>query len=129
MNAARVAQGLNAAIVGNHVAELNDFRNATEMLDKTGCSAKGLTSEIVDRNLPVVQIGIRDSAQILIDEILDHAQILADGRRADLLMVADNEYRLAQVQGDQGHDVTLAGFVDDDDVETSHAGIKILHDP
>src|SRR5882724_1780242 len=48
MDAARIAQGLNAAVVGNHVAELDDLRNAPEMFDEAGRAAERLTCEIVD---------------------------------------------------------------------------------
>src|SRR4029077_10078339 len=39
MDAARVAQGLDAAVVGNRVAELDDLRNAPEMFDEAGGAA------------------------------------------------------------------------------------------
>src|SRR5258708_31033895 len=126
MDAARVAQGLDAAVVGNRVAELDDLRNAPEMFDKAGGAAERLASEIVDGDLAIVQIGVGNSAEILEDEVLNHAQILADGRGADLLVVADNEDRLAQVQGDQRHHVALAGFVDDDNVEARGARVKVF---
>src|ERR1700674_1659182 len=48
MDAARVAQGLETAVVGNHVAELDDLRNTTEMLDEAGRAAERLACEIVD---------------------------------------------------------------------------------
>src|ERR1700682_2346603 len=47
LDPAVVPQGLDAPIVGNHIAELNDFRYATEMLDQTGCAAEGLAGEMV----------------------------------------------------------------------------------
>src|SRR5580692_124411 len=135
MDATRVAQGLDAAVVGNHIAELDDLRNATEMFDKTRSTAERLACEIVDGDLPVVKIGVGDSPEVLEDEVLNNAQILADSRRADLLVVADHEHRLAQVQGDQRHHVALAGFIDDDDIEARVARVKVFdhsrkrHDP
>src|SRR5258708_26409506 len=114
MDAARVAQGLDAAVVGNRVAELDDLRNAPEMFDKAGGAAERLASEIVDGDLAIVQIGVGNSAEILEDEVLNHAQILADGRGADLLLVAANEDRPAQVRGVQRQHVALAGLVDVD---------------
>src|SRR6202045_129133 len=105
MDAARIAQGLDATVVGNHIAELDDLRNTPEMFDKTRRAAKGLACEIVDGDLPVVKIRVRDSPEVLEDEVLNNAQILAHGRRADLFVVADNEHRLAQVQGNQRHHV------------------------
>ena len=61
MHAAGVAQRLNAPIVRNHVAELNDFRNAAEMLDETSCAAEGLPREVVDGDLTVVEVRVRDA--------------------------------------------------------------------
>src|SRR6266481_83085 len=58
--------------------------------------------------------------------VLNDAEILANGRRTDLFMVTDNEHGLAQVQRNEGHDVTLAGFIDDDNIEASCARIKIF---
>src|SRR5256886_7151891 len=50
-----VAQRLDAPIVGNHVAELNDFRDATEMLDKASRAAEGLPRQVVDGDLAVIR--------------------------------------------------------------------------
>ena len=85
--------------------------------------------------MPIVQIGVGDSSEVLEDEVLNHAQVLPDGRRAHLLVVANNEHRLAQVQGDQCHHIALAGFIDDDYIEASGARIEVFdyarkrHDP
>src|SRR5262249_15526939 len=52
-----------------------------------------------------------------------------------LFMVADDENRFAEIQGNQSHHVALAGFVNDDNVEARHARIEIFnharqrHDP
>ncbi len=125
-NAAGVAQRLNAVIVGNQVAELDDFRDATEMFDKASGAAERLTREVVDGNLTIVEIGIGNSGEVLEDEVLDDAKILTDGGRADLLVVADDENGFSEVKSDESHDVALASFVDDDDVETSGARVEIL---
>ena len=98
VDAACVAQGLDAAVVGNHVAELNDLRDTPEVFDQAGGAAERLARKIVDRDLPVVEIGVRDPPQVLEDKILDHAQILPNGRGADLLVVADNKSSSAEVK-------------------------------
>src|SRR6516162_7493522 len=128
MHTAGVAQGLDAPIVGNHVAELNDFRDATEMLDKTSRAAERLPRQVVNRDLAVVQIGVRDALQVLKDEVLNDAEILADSRRADLFVVPDDEHGFAEIEGRQRHDVALAGLVDDDHVEPCQTRIEILDD-
>jgi len=64
VDAACVPQGLDAAVVGNHVAELNDLRDAPEVFDQARGAAERLAREIVDGDLPVVEIGVRDSAGI-----------------------------------------------------------------
>jgi hypothetical protein len=93
--AARVTQRLDAPVVRNHVAELNDFWNAAEVLDQTGRAAEGLPCLVVDGDLAVVEIGVRNPPKVLVDEILNYAQILTDGGRAHLLVVANNQYGLS----------------------------------
>src|SRR5260370_1132176 len=121
MDAARVAQRLNPAVVRNRVAEVDDLRHAPEMFDKASRAAERLARQIVDGNLPVVEIRVRNSAQVLENEVLDHAQILPDRRWADLLVVADDKHALAQIQSHHRHHVTLAAFIDDDTVEARSA--------
>jgi len=128
-HAAGVAQGLDAVIVGNQVAELDDFRDATEMLDEASGAAKGLAREIVNGNLTIVEIGIGDALEVLEDEVLDDAEVLADGGRADLLVVAYNKDGFPEIKRDESHHVALAGFVNDDDVKASDARVEILDDP
>src|SRR5712664_422403 len=125
-DAAGVAQGLNAVIVGDQVAELDDFLHATEMCDETSGAAEGLAREVIDGNLTIVEIGIGDSREVLEDQVLDDAEILADGGRADLLVVSHDEDGFSEIESDEGHDVALAGFVDDDHVETSGARVEIF---
>src|SRR5215470_10133111 len=127
MNAARVSQWLDTAVIGNHIAELNDFRNAAEVFDKARRAAERLAREVVNGNLAVVEIGVRNAAQILVNEILDNAEVLTNGGRADLFVVADDENRFAEIQRDQGHHIALARFVNDDNVEASHARIEVFH--
>src|SRR5260370_4364182 len=129
LNSAGISQRFDSEIVGNHVAELDDFRHATEMLHEASRSAKGLPRQVVDGNLTVVQIGIGDARQILEDKILDDAKFLTHGGRADLLVVADDQHRLAKIQRDQRHDVALTSLVDDDHIEARVAGIEILNHP
>src|SRR2546425_8725288 len=124
-----------APIIRDHVAELNYLRHTPEMLDEAGGAAKGLARQVVDGDLTVVQIGVGDAGQVLEDEVLNDAQVLADRRGADLFVVADHEDRFSEIKCDQGHDVALAGFIDNQDVEARDAGIKIFdhagkrHDP
>src|SRR5258708_7162001 len=127
-NAAGIAQRFDAVIVGNQIAELDDFRDAAEMFDQASSATKGLAREIVDRNLAIVEIGIGDSREVLEDEVLDDGEILADGGRADLLVVADDEDGFAEIESDQGHNVALAGFVNDDHVEARGARVEVFDD-
>src|SRR2546429_6734338 len=128
MHTAGVAQRLDAPIVGNHVAELNDFRDATEMLDKASRAAEGLPRQVVDGDLAVIQIGVRDALQVLKDEVLNDAEILADRGRADLFVVADDQHGFAEIKRGQRHYIALAGLVDDHDVEPCQTGIEVLDD-
>jgi hypothetical protein len=48
MDPARISQWLNAAIIRNYIAELNDLRNASEMFDKAGRAAERLAREVIN---------------------------------------------------------------------------------
>ena len=67
------------------------------MFDQTRGAAEGLPREVVDGNLAVVEIGVGDAFEVLEDEILNDAQVLADSGRADLLVVANNKNGFAQI--------------------------------
>src|SRR5436853_158722 len=126
MDTTGIAQRLDAVIVRNQVAELDDFRNATEMFDQASGAPEGLAREVVDGNLTIVEIGIGDSREVLEDQVLDDAQILADGRGADLFMVSNDEHGLSKIESDERHDIALAGLVNDDHVETGGARIEVF---
>jgi len=98
-------------------------------LHQASRAAERLPGQIVDGHLAVVQVGIRNVAQVLENEVLDDAQILTDRGWADLLVITHHQCRLAQIEGHQGHHVALAGFVDDDHVESGCARIEILDHP
>src|ERR1700722_5521230 len=100
-NPAGITQRLDALIVGNHVAELDDFRHAPEMLNEAGSAPEGLAREVINGDLAVVEVGIGNPGEVLEDEILNDAEVLPYGGRADLLVVADHEHRLAEIQGAQ----------------------------
>src|SRR5258707_15408061 len=78
MHATRVAQRLDAPVIRNHVAELDDFRNAPEMFDKAGGTAERLAHQIIDGNPAVIHMRVRNSTKMFIDEVLNHTQSLTD---------------------------------------------------
>ena len=53
-NIARIAKRFDPPFVGNLVAELDDFGDATEMFDKARSAAKRLASKVVNGDLSVV---------------------------------------------------------------------------
>src|SRR5258708_30404991 len=88
MDTACITQWLDAAVVRDHVAELNDFGNAPEMFDKAGGPAERLAGQVVDRDFSVVKVGITGATQILENEVLNHAPVFPDSGRTDPFLVA-----------------------------------------
>src|SRR5215472_7696464 len=127
LHAAGITQRLDAVVVGNQVTELDDFRDAAEMLNETGGAAERLPRQIVDGDLAVVEVGVGNAGEVLEDEVLNDAQVLADGGGADLFVVADDKHGFAEIERDEGHDVALAGLVNNDHVKTRGMRIKIFH--
>ena len=62
-------------------------------------------------------MGIRNSLQELVDEILNYGGLLSDRGGADLLMVTDYNDVATQVKRYEGHDVALTGFINNHCVE------------
>src|SRR5205814_3446594 len=127
MDTAGITQRLDAVIVGNHVAELDDLRHAAEVFNQAGRAAEGLSREVINGNLTVVEIGVGNSGQVLENKVLNNPEVLANCGGTYLLMVADDEHGLPEIEGHEGQDVTLAGFIDDDDVKARYMGLEILH--
>jgi hypothetical protein len=82
--------------------------------------------KIVDRGLAVIEARNGNILQVLADELSHLLEVLADGVRRDLLIIADDEYMLAEVECCEGHGVALARFVDDHHIETRGARVKVL---
>jgi hypothetical protein len=78
--------------------------------------------------LPVVQSAVRDIANVLRDELLNGDIVLPYGIRTDLFGVAHHQDLLTEIKGNEGHDVALACFIDDHDIESGFMRIKIFYD-
>src|SRR5258708_33198333 len=76
MHAACVAQRLDTAIIRNHVTELNNLWDAAEMFDKASRTAERLARQIVNGNLAIIQIEVRNTPKILVNQISNPAQLL-----------------------------------------------------
>src|SRR5260370_18447686 len=80
-NAAGIAQRLDTVIIGNQVAELDDFRDAAEMVDQASSAAKGLAGEGVNKKFGLVEIWIWGFPERLGYDGLDGGEVLADRGR------------------------------------------------
>ena len=58
------------------------------MLDQTNRAAERLTRQVIDGRLAIIEMRVRNSFQVLVDQVLDNAEVLADRRGADLLVIA-----------------------------------------
>jgi len=60
------------------LAELDDLRARTgKLFDEASRPAKRLPRQVVNRNLPVIEVRIRHSLQVLENQVLDDPQVLA----------------------------------------------------
>src|ERR1700677_410184 len=98
------------------------------MFHEANRAAEGLTSKVIDRGLPIIEMRIGNTLQELIDQILNNSDFLTNRRGTYLFMVSDDDDFLAQVERDECHNVALTGFVDDDNIESRFTGIKIFDD-
>ena len=88
---------LDVAVIGKLVAELNDLGDAAEVLDQSDGAPEGLSREVIDRSLAVVEMGIWNSLQELIDQVLHDGNFLADGGGTDLFVIAYDDDARAKV--------------------------------
>ena len=102
---ARVAQRTDLAPVAEVVAELDDLRDAAEVLGEADGASERLPGQVVDRDLAVVEDGVGDVLQVLVDQLLDDRDVLSHRRRADLLVVSHHHHALRHVERDQRHHV------------------------
>src|SRR5207237_690299 len=80
------------AAVAEVVAELDDLRDATEVLGEADGASERLPCKIVDGDLAVVEHRVGNVFQMLVDELLDHGDVLAYRRRAHLLVVSHHHH-------------------------------------
>ena len=99
------------------------------MLQEHDGLTEGLTSQIVDRHPPIIEMAVRDVLEVCGDEPLNNIEVLADSQRADLLVITDHYHPLSEVASNERHHVTLTRLVDDDDIETRGSRIELLHYP
>lgn len=125
----RLPEGADLSVVTQLVAELDDAGDAAKMLQQADRFPKGLTGQVVDRRLAVIELLVGDVGQKLIDERLDAVRLMADGVRADLLVISDHHDTLAEGEGGETQDVTLTRFVENDHVELRFGDVEALHHP
>ena len=51
------------------------------MLDQAGSAAEGLAREVVNGYLPIVQVRVRNSVQVLGDQVSHNGKVLAQKRK------------------------------------------------
>jgi uncharacterized protein YjiK len=87
------------------------------MFDEPERVAERLPADVVDRRQVVEQVRVRDTLQHRLAQVFEDDLPLADAQRRHLLVVADDDHLLAEVERNQRIEVGLAGLVDDHDVE------------
>ena len=49
-----------------------------------------LSSKIINGSFSIVELTVRNPLEVRIDQVLDHAKFLPDGRGANLLVISDH---------------------------------------
>jgi hypothetical protein len=95
--------GLNLALVGELIAEGDDLRHAAEMLDQADRIAEGLPADVVDRRKVVEKVRVRDVLQHRLAQVIENDLPFADAQRRHLLVVADDDDLLAEIERESAH--------------------------
>jgi hypothetical protein len=66
------------------------------------------------RSLPIIEMCIRDTLEMFVDQALNDDGFLPDCRRTYLLVIAHHNDLTAEIEGQQRHDVALTGLVVDE---------------
>src|SRR5687767_7368913 len=85
-----LAKRQDLVVVGEPVAELDDLAHAPEVLSKVELPGERLSREVVDRRGTRVQARIRNLVEMLVDQPIDSAHVLAHCVRTHLLVIADD---------------------------------------
>src|SRR5215813_3063485 len=108
------------------ITELDNFRHATEVLPQGDHTTERRLGEVVNRGLPVVEMVVRDILQVGRNQSLHVLYALAYGVGCHLLFVTDDDMLAPKIERGKCRRITLAGLIDDDDIELRLARVEAL---
>ena len=123
------AQRQDGVAVGELVGELDDLRQAAEVLAEHDDAREAHLRQVVQAGLDVEQLRLGQVGDVLPDQLVHGGLVGADGLRADLLVVADDDGLAGDAERRQAEQVALRALVDDDDVEHRGGRVEGFHDP
>src|SRR5947209_3061679 len=91
--------------------------------------ANGLKSragEAIDRELAVIHIGEWNTSQVFVNQMVDFIYALSNSCRANLFIIAYDDNLIPHVDRHQRRNIGLAGFIDNNHVETIAFHVKLL---
>ena len=105
------------------------------MFGQTNDASESNLGELVDRDFAIIKLLVRHTLQENFDQVRDLLRLNAHGNWGDLLIIANDNRLLAEVEGKEGCRIALAGFVHDHHVEARDARVERFrnfskrHDP
>src|SRR5262245_15623650 len=108
------------------ITKLDDFRHATKVLSQGDNATKRRFSKVVYRGLSIVEVVVWNALQVGGNQPLYLLHAMTYRVRCHLLFVADDNMLTSEVDRGKRRYVTLAGLVNDNDIELRLTRIEAL---
>src|SRR5271157_1083143 len=134
-NGGSFAEWFDFAFIRKRVAKCDNIRGAAEMFNQTYDTAKSYLGKHIDGGFAVVEFSVINPLEVDLNQLFHFLFVFTNGDGGDLLVVADDDCLMTKVESKHRGQVTLTGFVNDDNIKPGSARIKSLcdfvqwHDP
>jgi hypothetical protein len=117
-------QRFDFATIRQRVAEGDDVRRTTEVLLEADDAPKCHLGELVDGGVAILHFFPRNGGKAEFCQLANSINLLANSGGRHLLVVPDDHGLTPKVEGKHGSRITLAGLVNDHDIEPGFPRVK-----